>query len=282
YRGPSVVTVHDLGYVHFPEAHGRRSLAYLRWATRHNAQQATHLIADSEATRDDIIRVLGVPSERITVAHLGVDPTLAPVTDPARLAAVRARYGLPDEYLLFVGSIHPRKNLARLVDAYGRLWENGQTTAALALAGGVAWLPDTILERVRQSRAPVILTGYVPQEDMAALYSGAMALAFPSLAEGFGLPVVEAMACGLPVVASNASSLPEVVGDAGVLVNPLSVGDIANGLLRVVSDASLRADLRARGFERVRRFTWERTAATVLDVLDRLGRGDRVAAGAGR
>ena len=285
YRGPSVVTIHDLGYVYYPEAHPRRQLSYLRWATRHNARYASHLFADSAATKADIVRHLGVPHERITVVPLGVDPTLGPVTDGTQLADMRSRYGIPSDYLLFVGTLHPRKNLARLISAYARLWEDGSVRAALVLAGGIGWLPDTIMATIERTNAPLVLTGYVRDEDMAALSSGAQALGFPSLYEGFGLPVLEAMACGTPVIASNTSSLPEVVGDAGILVDPERTDAIAAGIMAVLTTAALRDELRGRGLERARLFTWARASEIALEALDAVGglgalaRGKRQAIG---
>ena len=267
----TVVTIHDLGHRRFPEAYPPDTLRYLSWSTDHNVRTATHLIADSEATRDDILRYYPMDSSRVTVVYPGVDPAYHPVTGRDERNAVLERYGIDGDYLLYVGTLQPRKNVERLVAAYGLLRETGRLEARLVLVGRKGWLPDGILQAVQASRAPIMMTGYVPPEDMPALYSGAMALVLPSLFEGFGLPALEAMACGTPVIAANASSLPEVVGDAGILVDPLDVDDLARGILRIASSPGLRRELGDRGLERAQRFTWQAAAKATLEVLDRVG-----------
>ena len=269
----SVVTVHDLGYLYHPEAHTRTQNLYLRWSTRYNARAAAHLLADSEATRRDLVRRYGVPPEKITVAYPGYDERLAPVTDPAALAAVRARYGLTGPYLLYLGTLHPRKNLSRLIQAFYNL-QPATCNLQLVLAGKKGWLYDDIFAQVRALGLTerVIFTGYVPDDDLPALLSGALAFVYPSLYEGFGFPVLEAMACGAPVVCSNVSSLPEVAGDAALLVDPLDTAALAAALARLVGDEGLRRELRERGFRQVRKFSWRRCAGQVLGVLERVGR----------
>ncbi|MCZ7540816.1 MAG: glycosyltransferase family 4 protein [Anaerolineae bacterium] len=267
FPGPAVVTVHDLGYVYFPEAHSALARRYLAWSTQHSVRRATRIIADSLATARDIAAHYRVPEDRIALVYPGVDATLLPVSDPGRLAAVRARYGLPARYLLFVGTLQPRKNIARIVRAYARWREtSGRTDVALVLAGQQGWLYDPSWTAGVEG---VILPGYVEDADVAALYSGALALVFPTLHEGFGFPVLEAMRCGTPVITSNTSSLPEVAGDAALLVDPRDVAAIAAALGRVVDDEHLRADLLRRGFRQVEVFTWERAAEKALHVLER-------------
>ncbi len=272
----SVVTIHDLGFLSHPEAHTRGQNLYLRWSTRHNARAAAHILADSEATRRDLVRHYRTPPEKITVVYPGRDESLAPVTDPAALAAVRRRYGLTGPYLLYVGTLHPRKNLLRLLRAFHRL-RPAARNLQLVLAGKKGWLYDEIFAQVRDLGLGdrVLFPGYVPAEDLPALLGGATAFVYPSLYEGFGFPVLEAMACGTPVVCSNVSSLPEVAGDAALLVDPLDVEALASALARVVDDEGLRRELRARGFEQVRRFSWRRCAEQVLAVLEEVGRGRR-------
>jgi glycosyltransferase involved in cell wall biosynthesis len=263
---PAVVTVHDLGYIYFPEAHPTLARRYLEWSTRHSVRQAARIIADSLATSGDLAAHYGVPESRIKLVYPGVDESLAPVTDPAALAAVRTRYRLPDRYLLFVGTLQPRKNIARIVQGYAR-WRAAQSSpdVALVLAGQRGWLfdPDWV-----GGTEGVILPGYVDDADVAALYSGALALVFPTLHEGFGFPVLEAMRCGTPVITSNTSSLPEVAGDAALLVNARDPGDIAEAIGRLVSDDELRTDLIARGFQHAAQFTWARAASQTLRVLE--------------
>jgi glycosyltransferase involved in cell wall biosynthesis len=264
---PSVVTVHDLGYHYFPEAHPARQRRYLAWSTRFAARGASHLLADSRATRDDLARLYGVPPGKVTVVYPGRDEALGPA-DPA---PVRARYSLPETYVLHVGTLQPRKNLLRLMDAAAALHAEGQSLQ-LVLAGKPGWLAEPILARARSLAGLVHLLDYVPDADLPGLYSGARAFAFPSLYEGFGFPVLEAIACGTPVVAANTSSLPELAGDAALLVDPTDVAALTSALRRLLLDASLRADLIARGREQVKRFTWERAAQEVMQVLEAVGR----------
>mgnify|MGYP001813947866 CR=1 FL=1 len=279
----SVVTVHDLGYHYYPETHTLFQNAYLRWSTRYNARTARCVLADSEATRQDLLRYYEVPEERIVVAHPGRDETLAPVRDPQILRKVRSRYGLNAPYFLYIGTLHPRKNLVRLIEAFAALRiasrAQGQpvdgradrvSESQLVLAGQKGWLYEEIFAQVRELGLAerVILTGYVPDSDLGSLLSGALAFVFPSLYEGFGLPVLEAMACGTPVVCSDVSSLPEVAGDAALYVDPLDVGAMAQALHQIAVDAGLRRALVGRGFQQVHRFSWRRCAQETLQVLE--------------
>ena len=277
-----VVTVHDLGFHYYPEAHTLFQNLYLRWSTRYNARTATRVVADSIATRNDLVRYYRIPDERVEVVYPGRDETLGPVRDPGTLQAVRARYGLSEPYLLYVGTLHPRKNLVRLVQAFAALTNAMAAGPAglkaepqLVLAGQKGWLYEEIFDQVRKLDLVdrVVFTGYMPDADLPALLSGAAAFVFPSLYEGFGLPVLEAMACGTPVICSDVSSLPEVAGEAAVQVDPLDVEALAEAMHRVISDAELRATLVERGCEQVQRFSWQRCASQVLQVLEDAGRG---------
>jgi glycosyltransferase involved in cell wall biosynthesis len=278
----SVATVHDLGYHYYPEAHTLFQNVYLRWSTRFNARAATRILADSEATRRDLVRYYGVPEAKIAVVYPGRDEALAPVADPALLAAVRARYQIPGPYLLYVGTLHPRKNLGRLIDAFASNLQPPLPTPHspisnlyLVLAGQKGWLYDDVFAQVQRLNLAdrVLFTGYVPDTDLPALLSGALAFVFPSLYEGFGLPVLEAMACGTPVVCSNASSLPEVAGDAALLFDPGDVEGMAQALAQIVADEGLRRDLVERGFCQMLKFSWRRSAEQVLQIFEDVGRG---------
>jgi glycosyltransferase involved in cell wall biosynthesis len=269
---PAVVTVHDLGYLAYPEAHHPFDRWYLDWTTRRHVRVAAHLMADSDATRRDLIRHYGADPDGITVVHPGVDPAFRPITDPNRLAAARARYGIGLCYVIHVGTLQPRKNVGPLLDAFEQLdtaeLPVPSSELQLVLAGKVGWLADDLVARVRDFGDRVLLTGHVAQEDLPALISGARALVMPSLYEGFGFPVLEAMACATPVVASTASSLPEVAGDAALLADPQATDALATALQRVLTDSELRDELRARGLVRARAFTWERAARLTWDVLE--------------
>ncbi|MBM3188064.1 MAG: glycosyltransferase family 4 protein [Chloroflexi bacterium] len=274
-----VVTVHDLGYLHYPQAHGRRQRLYLDWATRRDVHVAQRIIADSQATREDLVAHYHVHPDKIVVAYPAGADGLAPVRDPLALAAVQARYQTGERYFLYLGSLQPRKNLAMLISVFGELVEGGALgqDVRLVLAGKPAWLAEGILTQARDPRLAgrVVLPGYVPGEDLAPLLSGALAFVYPSLYEGFGLPVLEAMTCGTPVVCSSSSSLPEVAGDAALLFDPTDREALAQAMSRIQDDQVLREDLIARGLERARRFTWTACAETVLSVLEDVG-GDSI------
>ena len=272
----NVVTVHDLGYHYYPQAHTLFQNLYLRWSTRFNARTADRVLADSIATRDDLVHYYRIPQEKIVVVYPGRDETMAPETDPQRLEEVRARYGLSDRYLLYVGTLHPRKNLVRLVQAFAGLRDAAVSDLGdlqLVLAGQKGWLYEEIFAEVRRQgqQERVVLTGYVPDDDLPLLLGGALAFVFPSLYEGFGLPVLEAMACGTPVVCSNTSSLPEVAGDAALLVDPLDVSDMTAAMVRLLTDGDLRQSLIESGFQRVQQFSWRRCARETLRVLEDVG-----------
>lgn len=263
----SVVTVHDLGYLYYPEAYPASARLYLDLSTRYNVRAATLVIADSEATCRDLIRHYHVSSQKIAVVYPGLGREFRPVHESATLQRVRNRYALPAHYILYVGTVQPRKNLERLVEACA----HNAALPHLVIAGRKGWLCERIFRRVEELEAAdrVHFSGYVAQEDLPALLSSARCFVMPSLYEGFGLPVLEAMACGTPVVCSTAGSLPEVAGDAALLVDPLDVNALADALERVSSEESLRAELIARGFRRVECFSWERCAQEVLAALER-------------
>lgn len=273
----SVVTIHDLGYHIYPEAHTLFQNVYLRWSTRHNARVATRVLADSEATRRDLMRYYGTPEAKIAVVYPGRNEALTPVSDPQSLTGIRARYGLSDSYFLYVGTLHPRKNLVRLVQAFASFLQSWSSVSQepmdklqLVLAGQRGWLYDEILGKIRELDLAerVVLTGYVPDADLPGMLSGALAFVYPSLYEGFGLPVLEAMACATPVVCSNVSSLPEVAGDAALMVDPLNVGSMAQALHQIALDEGLRATLVQRGRRQVQLFSWRRCARETLQVLE--------------
>jgi glycosyltransferase involved in cell wall biosynthesis len=278
----SVATVHDLGYHYYPEAHTLFQNMYLRWSTRYNARAATCVLADSAATRRDLLHYYRVPESKITVVYPGCDESLTPVTDPALLAAVRARYGIPGPYLLYVGTLHPRKNLGALINAFASGFYSPAphlrslfSDLYLVLAGQKGWLYDDVFAQVQRLNLGerVLFTGYVPDTDLPALLSGALAFVYPSLYEGFGLPVLEAMACGTPVICSNVSSLPEMAGDAALLVDPRDVDDMADAIAQLMADEGLRRELVDRGFRQISKFSWQRSADQVLHILEDVGRG---------
>ncbi|MBA3944727.1 MAG: glycosyltransferase family 4 protein [Herpetosiphonaceae bacterium] len=263
----SVVTIHDLGYMHYPTAHPAAQRLYLRYSTWWSAQFATHLLADSEATKRDLLHFCHSQPDKVSVVYLGVSPRFMPVVDAKHLSTVTAKYGVVSPYLLYVGTIQPRKNLVRLIDACAMAHLDG---VQLVLAGKRGWLTQEIEARASSLGIThqVHFTGYVADDDLPALISGARGFLLPSLYEGFGLPALEAMACGTPVLASVVSSLPEVIGDAGILVDPLDVAALARGLDSLVHDDDLHAVLRARGLTRVAPWSWQRCAKQTLSILE--------------
>ena len=268
FPGNAIVTAHDLGYKHFPAAHPARQRRYLDLTTRYSQARADIVLADSRATAEDLTRFYGTPRHKIRIVYPGVDAADLQ-TSPEQITALREKYQLPSRYFLFLGTLQPRKNIARLVQAFAA-WQaaSGAVETALVLAGGRGWLFD---EAWLAGARNVRMTGYIADSDKAPLLAGALALVFPSLHEGFGFPVIEAMHCGRPVIASNTSSLPELVGEAGLLVDPLDVADIAAAMRRVSEDESLRRDLTQRGHAQARRFTWQAAAAQTLDAFAELG-----------
>ncbi len=265
----TVVTVHDLGYLEYPQAHTRGSRLYLHLSTFFSARSARRVIVISEATKRDLIRHYRVPASKIRVVYHGRDPIFAPVEDTARRAEVAAKYGVREPYCIHVGTLQPRKNLGLLVEAWDLLRGRMEQPPQLLLAGKRGWLYDSLFEMV-QTRGLADLVrfaDYVERDDLPALYSGALALTFPSLYEGFGLPPLEAMSCGTPVIASTATSVPEVVGYGGLLLDPHDPQAWAEAVQRLAGDPGLRAELRRKGLQRASHFTWERCARETLQVL---------------
>jgi glycosyltransferase involved in cell wall biosynthesis len=268
-RARTVVTVHDLSYLTVPQYADPGLRQYLATAVPRSLRRAAHVVAVSEATRRDIIAHLGLPPGRVTTVYNGVDPRFRPL-DPAARAATRARLGLPERFILTVGTIEPRKNHVGLLRAFVRL-AAAQPDLSLLIGGRRGWLDGPIFEEAARLGLGerVRFLGAVPDADLPALLGAASVFAFPSWYEGFGLPPLEAMACGTPVVTSNASSLPEVVGEAGLLVDPGDDAALAAALGRALTDEALRADLARRGPDRAARFTWAATARRLLEVFQR-------------
>ena len=272
-RARGVVTIHDLSFLILPEVAEPKLQRYLSQAVPRAVARAQRVLADSRCTRDDLIAHLNVAPERITVVYPGVDPRFRPLEEET-VEAFRERHALPARFILGLGTLEPRKNFPTLIEAYARLpeWGIPHHEVALVIAGGKGWLYEGIFETVERLalQKHVRFLGFVPDEELPALYNAASVLAFPSLYEGFGLPPLEAMACGTPVVASNVSSLPEVLDDAAPLVSPTDVEKLAAVLAQVLTDPDRRAALRARGLRQAARFTWEAAARALLRAYQEL------------
>jgi glycosyltransferase involved in cell wall biosynthesis len=273
---PVVVSIHDLSFEHLPQTFNRRSRTQLRLTVRHSARQAAKILTLSEHTRQDIVQTYGVEPEKITAIPLAAPAHFAPITDDKEVQRVRHTYGIAGDYVLSVGSIQPRKNLVRLVKAYASLRgaRGGNRFPKLVIVGKRAWLFDETLRVIEESgvRDSVVLTGYVPDADLPALYSGALCFVYPSYFEGFGLPPLEAMKCGAPVIVGNATSLPEVVDDAGLKVDPFDVSAIAAAIRELVNNSDLRKELSIKGRKRAEMFDWQHTAQRTLAVYEQVFR----------
>jgi glycosyltransferase involved in cell wall biosynthesis len=263
---PTVVTLHDLIPITHPETETRAAQLYWRMQIPIAARRADFIITDSDHARAEIVEMFGVTGNRIAVTPLGYPPAMDEPFDTVRAAELRGCYGLPESYILYVGTIQPRKNLGMLIEVYARLRHERHTTQKLVVAGRKGWMYETLFARISALglEGDVIFTGFIPDEDLPGLYDGASLFVYLSLFEGFGLPPLEAMARGVPVVTSNTTSLPEVVGDAGIMVSPDNFEDVFQGMLRVLSDTAMAERMRQAGKARARQFSWERTAQETL------------------
>lgn len=265
----SLVTVHDLGYLHYPHAHPRLTRIYLDLTTRWNARAARVVVADSNTTRADLIRLYGVAPDRIRVVYPSYNADIfKPIHEQALLTQVREKYHIGKQYVLTVGTLHPRKNYARLIQASVCLPPEYQ----LVIVGKKGWLYDAIFPLVQELGLTdrVRFLDYVPAEDLCLLYASAAALVFPSLYEGFGFPALEAQACEVPLICSNASSLPEVAGEGAEYFDPENVEAMGAAMLRVLNSDTRRVDLIDRGRANLARFSWERAAQEIVEIVKSL------------
>ncbi|MFQ5849621.1 MAG: glycosyltransferase family 4 protein [Candidatus Binatia bacterium] len=265
----TVVTIHDLSFVREPDTALPAMKAHLTKWVPDALRRADHIIAVSEATRRDLMELYQTPPEKTTVLYHGVGPEFRPVTDSSRLAGVRQKYRLGERpFILSLGTIQPRKNYQRLIQAFAQM----DSSVELVIVGRKGWLYDAILDEVtRQNLAErVRFIGFVAEADLPALYSAATLFAYPSLYEGFGMPVLEAMACGTPVIASNQSAVPEVIGEAGLLVNPRDVTAIASAMSRLLSEPTLREQSSHAGRAQAAKFTWTAMATDLLSLYQML------------
>jgi glycosyltransferase involved in cell wall biosynthesis len=255
---PTVITIHDLSFIRLPHLFRPANRLYLTVMTRLSARRARRLIAVSAHSAAESAELLGVPMERIDVIYHGVDPIFRPLPED-EIEAFRQKQGLPNQFVLSVGTLEPRKNHTRLVEAFARIYDG---KSKLVLVGGKGWLYDNVYAKVEALglNEAVVFRGYVANEDLPLWYNAATLFAYPSLYEGFGMPVLEAQACGAPVITSNLPPLPEAAGDAALLVDPRDVEELATNLNRLLTNEPLRSELEERGLARTRQFTWMRTA----------------------
>lgn len=256
-RCASVVTLHDLAFLRMPEVLTRPKRLYHRTFTVRSLHRATRIITDSDSAAQDVTELLGIPAQRMTTAYPCVDERFAQEYSEEEIRSFRARHGLEEEFLLYLGTLEPRKNIPTLLDAYARLRQLSGTRAKLVLAGGKGWLFDTIFARVQQLglEENVLFPGFVSDAEQALWYRAAAAFVYPSLYEGFGIPVAEALACGTPVVTSNVSSLPEAGAGLALTVDPHDVEALALALHKTLSDTDVQDRCRAQAASVRERFS---------------------------
>jgi glycosyltransferase involved in cell wall biosynthesis len=267
---PAVVTIYDLSFLLYPESFKRSKRFYLGLFTRLSARRARRIVAISKSTKRDVVRLVGVSPEKVEVVYCGIDDAFCPLAED-QVAAFRAKRGLPERFILFVGTIEPRKNITRLVEAFATLRFCDIATLKLVIGGAKGWFYEDVFARVEELglEGQVMFPGYIPISELPLWYNAAELFVYPSLYEGFGLPPLEAMACGTPVVAASTSSLPEVVGEAGLTVDPLDVEELAEAMKRVLNDEALRQEMRERGLKRAKGFSWTKTAQETVQVYRR-------------
>jgi glycosyltransferase involved in cell wall biosynthesis len=270
---PLIVTVHDIAGMLFKNQIGKLSAFYWGQWLPFVVKQADRIIADSLHTRKDLVQHLGVKSEKIRVIYPSGHENFSSVISPARIVEIKKSFGIKDRYFIFVGTMEPRKNLGRILEAF-KLFQNSRPEFQLVLVGSKAFAHGKYSGSLAREHAldsgSVIAPGFLEHNELNALYCGAHGLLFPSLYEGFGIPILEAMASGCPVLTSNITSTPEVAWDAAILVDPYSVEAIAQSMVDLADKDSLRNDLRQKGFEQIKRFSWKKTALEVINVYKEL------------
>jgi glycosyltransferase involved in cell wall biosynthesis len=267
---PTIVTVHDMSLRLYPRCHPVRRLLLNRPLMHVAIRNAAAIVTVSHSARRDLLKLHGVPPDRVSVVHEAASPAFRPIADRALLAQVRARYSLPEHFILYVGTIEPRKNLLRLMSAFAAARAAG-IKQQLVCVGPYGWSSRDLSGHIEQLgiRDAVRFTGYLPFDDLPAIYNLGDFFVFPSLYEGFGLPVVEAMACGLPVLTSNTSSLGEIAGDAADTLDPTDTEAMTAAMRRLATDAELRRHRAERGLQRAKDFSWSQTAREMLAVYHR-------------
>ncbi|MBI1920701.1 MAG: glycosyltransferase family 4 protein [Geobacter sp.] len=272
---PVVVTLHDLIPVKHPELEKFAAHLYWRLHIPYAARRSDFVITISQWAREEIMREYGVSADRIAVVMQSYDPAMAAPRDPVEGGRIRARYGLPWGYLLYVGTIQPRKNLMTLIEAYALLKKQGGVPEKLVIVGRKGWLYEGLFSRVRELglENDIIFTGFVPDEELPFIYDGARLFVYLSLLEGFGRPPLEAMACGVPVITSDTSAIPEVIGDAGIAVPPTDTAKVVEAIGRVLADPASADVMREKGLARAASFSWDAAARETLQVYEQVVAG---------
>ncbi len=271
-RTRTLLTVHDLSYVRVPETASPKLKSYLDRVVPASARRADFIVADSQATKSDLVELYSIPDAKVEVLLSGVDSRFCRVETPEVLMTTRRQYKIGARpYIFSIGTVQPRKNYGRLIQAVAHLRTAGYDID-LVIAGGRGWLEDPIYETLHTTKMEehVHFIGFADEADLPALYSAAYLCAFPSLYEGFGLPILESMACGTPVITSNLSSLPEVAGDAAITIDPYNLDAITDGIRRLLDDSALHQAYVQKGYERAKQFTWEKSARHLRQIYSKL------------
>lgn len=272
FKGKTVLTIFDLSFFLYPQTHPSDRIRYMEKYFYKRVNWVSHFITISEQTKEEMVKHIGISREKITVTPLGVDQSYRPIL-PDITKTKLSEYGLnAGSYILYVGTLEPRKNIKTLLQAYAKLSVTVKSIYPLVLVGGLGWLMDDLKSEIEKLDlgSSIKLTDYVPKSDLPSLYSGATVFVYPSLYEGFGLPILEAMACGVPVITSRVSSLAEVAGEAGVLIQPEDVESLKENLEELITTPYRRHVLSQRGLEQAKKFTWEKCAAKTLEVYEKV------------
>lgn len=260
----SVVTFHDMTFFLYPQLHTPSKRLFFPLAMRWSARFAQALIAVSESTRRDAMRILNLPNDKIFTVPSGIDRSFRPITDPLQRQACKEKYQLPDRFILYVGLIEPRKNIPMLIKAYARL----HSAPPLVLVGRLGWMTEDLMKLIEETgmKDQIILTGYIPPEDLPIVYNLSEIFAYPSLYEGFGFPPLEAMACGVPVITTAISAMMDLIGEGGLLIPPQNEVALAEAMQKLLDNATLRQELSRRGRQQAAQYTWENTATQTMQV----------------
>lgn len=265
----TIITIPDMAHYYYPQYTWPGHDSDLKEHLKDHAHKADLVLCISENTKKDVINILGIPENKVWVTYMGVSEEFRLYQDKDVIDDLRIRFSLPERFILFVGTVEPRKNLNRLIEAYHILYSKNKIKYPLVIVGGKGWKNEPLYQRVKELKIEdkLIFTGYVSDSDLPLFYNAATVFVYPSLYEGFGIPVIEAMACGVPVVTSNVSSLPEVAGDAAILVNPEDPEEIASAIHKIVTDKVLYESLREKGFSQASKFTWAACAKKTLEAI---------------
>ncbi|MTK06422.1 MAG: glycosyltransferase family 4 protein [Hungatella sp.] len=272
-KGKTALYVYDMAYKVYPETIGEKTLRMLNENLAESCRRADRIITISEFSKQEIIKYLGIPSEKIAVVPCAVDHSVYNnIIDLDLLTVTKKKFNIDQDYFLYLGTLEPRKNIERLIDAYAALHKRDALIPKLVIAGKNGWNYDNVYKKVNDYKIneSVIFTGYIKAEEAVTLLKGALAFVFPSIYEGFGMPPLEAMACGVPIITSNVSSLPEVVQDAGYLIDPFSAEDLSEAMFEIINNSEKREQLIEKGLKRAKEFTWKGSAELLRSVYENM------------